>query len=71
MQSLYQGGGRMTALAAILLFWALPVLADDGRKERWNLTMHPVGKPDWSKLGLSERARLIREHHNRIRNLGG
>lgn len=43
------------------------VRADNGRKRRWNLTMHPPGKTDWRKLSLAERSRHIRENYRRIR----
>ena len=43
------------------------VRGDDGRKQRWNLTMFPKGKKDFSKMSLQERSREIRSHFRRIR----
>jgi len=43
------------------------IRADDGRKQRWNITMHPRGQAEWAKLGLTERARTIRKYYKQIR----
>ncbi len=43
------------------------IRADNGRKQRWNMTLHPPGQADWAKMGLSERSRLIRKYYKRIR----
>ncbi len=43
------------------------IRADEGRKARWNLTMHKHGKLDWSKMGFQERSREVRKHYKRIR----
>lgn len=43
------------------------IRADDGRKQRWNLTMHPPGKQDWSTMSIAERSSAIRENYKRIR----
>lgn len=43
------------------------VRSDDGRKQRWNLTMHPPGEKDFSMLNLQERSREIRGHYRRVR----
>ncbi len=45
----------------------MKVRADDGRKQRWNLTMHPPGEKDFSRLGLAERGGLIRNHYKKVR----
>lgn len=43
------------------------IRADNGRKQRWNLTMHSRGQAEWNKLGLAERARTIRKYYKQIR----
>ena len=43
------------------------VRADDGRKERWNLTMHPPGKIDINALSVADRSRLIRDAYRKAR----
>jgi hypothetical protein len=43
------------------------VRSDEGRKQRWNLTMFPVGSMEWTKLSMMERSREIRKHYVRIR----
>lgn len=43
------------------------VRGDDGRKQRWNLTMFPKGKKDINKMSLADRSREIRTHFKRIR----
>jgi hypothetical protein len=43
------------------------IRADNGRKERWNVTMHPRGQKEWAKLSLSERAQTIRKYYKQIR----
>ena len=46
----------------------LYVRGDDGRKMRWNLTMHKPGKEDISSpLKTKQRNRAVREHFKRIR----
>jgi hypothetical protein len=37
------------------------IRGDDGRKQRWNITMHPPGDVDFNTLSLKERGRLVRE----------
>lgn len=55
------------------------IRADDGRKQRWNLTMHSKGKVpklaevpsahgvEWDSLSIQDRSRHIRYHYKRIR----
>lgn len=43
------------------------VRGDDGRKQRWNLSMFPKGKKDLNKMSFAERSREIRGHFRRIR----
>jgi len=43
------------------------IRADDGRKQRWNLTMFPMGERDWTKMSVLEKAAEIRKHYKRMR----
>lgn len=56
------------------------VRADDGRKQRWNRTMHPVGSVPkiegipvggkrWDDLPINLRAAHIRHHYRRVRGM--
>ncbi len=59
---------KMAGLLTGLRGMTLRVRGDEGRKMRWNLTMHPPGKLDISANGNTrERNRAVRQAYRRLR----
>lgn len=62
--------GRLSGLLKGLKGMTLLVRADDGRKMRWNLSMHPKGPIDISADGAhGARNRAVREMYRRLRGV--